>query len=79
MLCLQSHHTPNNREKSIEWTWAEPFEINEKMDSCMLRPGPGHTRARGSIRKKLNIIRGMAILDGGVAMADLAVHQEASS
>ena len=25
--------------------------------SCMLRPGPGHTRARGSIRRKLNIIR----------------------
>ena len=45
-LCLRSRHTPNNREitvkrrfrilrvtrKSIKWTWAEPFEMNVKIE-----------------------------------------------
>ena len=38
-LCLRSRHTPNNRlrilsmtRKSIKRTWAEPFEMNVKVE-----------------------------------------------
>ena len=44
-------------KKNMRMEEEERDRLTPCMHTCMLRPGPGHTRARGSIRRKLNIIR----------------------